>query len=69
METLNKKPAVRINARYIARYKRKGKISWLFNCEGKQIWFPAKSVKKEASGTTILVEKWLYEDKVEKGEL
>jgi hypothetical protein len=69
MEKLNGKLAVKIKARYLMRFKHKGKVSRLFDCEGKQVWFPAKQVKELASGNEILVDKWLFDEKVKNGEL
>jgi hypothetical protein len=67
---LNGKPAVRINARHIRDYKRAGgKLSKLFDCEGDEVWFPDQCVKIEAGGSTLLVEQWLYNKKVEDGQL
>ena len=64
---LNGKPAIRILARFIRSYRRKGKLSLLFDCEGDEVWFPNEFVKDE--GQTILIEEWLYNAKVSKGEL
>jgi hypothetical protein len=60
--------AVRINARKITMYKRRGKISYLFDCEGKEVWFPSENIKIEPDNK-LLVERWLYERKIENGEL
>ena len=65
---LNGKAAARIAARYIRSFKRKGKISKLFDCEGDEVWFPSEYIKEEVEGT-ILIEKWLYDKKVNNGEL
>jgi hypothetical protein len=69
MVKLNGKLAIKIKARYLMRFKSRGKISWLFDCEGRQVWFPAKCVKKLPSEDEILVEKWLFDEKVKGGEL
>jgi len=66
---LNEKPAIRIAARFIRSYKRKGATSLLFNCEGDEVWFPSNHVKSEDAEGTLLIEEWLYNAKVGKGEL
>lgn len=68
MIRLNDKPAIRIKGYKIRSYKRDGKSSTLCNCEGDQIWFPDKYIKFEDGGT-MLIEEWLYNAKVAKGEL
>ena len=65
---LNGKHAIKINARLIRSFSRKGKTSQLFDCEGDEVWFPSEFVKDNKDGT-ILVEKWLYDKKVEEGQL
>jgi hypothetical protein len=65
---LNGKAAVRIAARYIRSFRRKGKVSKLFDCEGDEVWFPSEYIKDEGEGI-ILIEKWLYDAKVNNGEL
>lgn len=66
METqlrLNGLPAIRIAATKIRDYK----TSVLMDCEGDQVWFPLSRIRIEDK--TILVEEWLYNKKVEAGEL
>lgn len=62
------KNAVLINARKITMYKRKGKISYLFDCEGKEVWFPSENIKIKPDNK-LLVERWLYDRKIENKEL
>lgn len=65
---LNDKPAIRIAARRLRQFKRGGKTSILFDCEGDQVWFPEAYIKEEVGGT-LLIEEWLYSRKVEEGSL
>jgi hypothetical protein len=66
METqlrLNGVPAIRIAAIKIRDYNK----SVLMDCEGDQVWLPLSKIKIEDK--TILIEEWLYNAKVEAGEL
>jgi hypothetical protein len=69
MENLrvNNKEAIRITARKIRSFKRQGKLSILFDCEGDEVWFPSAHIQQEDG--TILIEKWLYDAKVKDGQL
>lgn len=42
--------------------------SHCIDCEGDTVWFPKDRVTIEPNGT-ILVQEWLYNDKVARGEL
>jgi len=61
---LNNVPAVRIAAKLI----KQGPNTVLMDCEGDEVWFPKKHVQIEEDGT-MLIEEWLYNAKVRKGEL
>ena len=66
---LNGKPAVKINGLKIREYTNcRGKKNILCDCEGDLIWFPSKHIKLN-DDATILMEEWLYNAKVSKGEL
>lgn len=61
---LNDKPAVRIAA---TKIKNVG-FCVLMDCEGDSVLFPDRYVKVEEGGT-MLIEEWLYNEKVKDGEL
>lgn len=63
---LNDKPAIKLNA--IVLYNGKNNTSIKFDCGGDIVWFSKKCIKLNGDGT-ILVEEWLYNTKVEDGEL
>ena len=61
---LNDIPAVRIAAKLI----KQGPNTVLMDCEGDEVWFPKKHIEIEKE-QTMLIEEWLYNAKVSKGEL
>lgn len=66
---LNDKPAVKIIGKKIREYKNcRGKVNILCDCEGDIVWFPSKHIQIN-NDNTILIEEWLYNAKVAKGEL
>lgn len=67
MEKLNGKEAVRVPARWLNNFRRKGKRSSLYLINNKEVWLPSQHVQDQ--NDEILIEKWLYNKKVENGEL
>lgn len=67
---LNNKPAIKIAGTLVRKFKahNTGKVSVLCDCEGDEVWFPAKCISINSDGT-ILIEEWLYDAKIKAGEL